>query len=251
MGVFLSLILMFSVVPAQDIQAKTSSETKTKTQKMTLILTPGMTQNLYSNVPGKVKWKNSNNKVATFSKKNDSTYMIKAKKTGSTVVKFSAKNYSLQITVKVKSKSTFEQAWIKNWIRDNIPKNATAQEKLLIASFFITSNYSYGSTATATDVIVKGKGTCVSGGKLLVDMLKAMGFKNAQLRFAAKDKMNRYPSGVVFASQHHNVKVKIKGKTYYVDGTPGSCFAYLSTDKKPLYYGMVLNGQILTLYNKL
>lgn len=72
-------------------------------------------------------------------------------------------------------------------------------------------------------------------------IMKNMGF-TAKLRFAAKDNMSRYPGGVVFASQHHNVKVKIGGKTYYVDGTPESMFVYLSSETEPVFFATSLFG---------
>ena len=69
----------------------------------------------------------------------------------------------------------------------------------------------------------------------MAKILNYMGYK-AKCRFAAKDKMSRYPQGIMFGSDHHNVQVKVKGKTYYVDGNPGMPMVYLTTSKKPIYY---------------
>ena len=99
---------------------------------------------------------------------------------------------------------------------------------------FVSGSLSYGSSYDAFDALAKGQGTCVSGNRLLVEILNTMGYP-AELRFAAKDDMSRYPSNVIFYSDHHNVKVRIKGKTYYVDGTPGGLCVYLSSKKKPLF----------------
>ena len=106
---------------------------------------------------------------------------------------------------------------------------------MLSATSYVAKNFDYGSAKTPLDVIKKGRGTCVSANKLLVEILKALGFK-AEIRFASRDNMSRYPKGMIFMSHHHNVKVVIKGTTYIVDATPATGAFYMTTIKRPIYY---------------
>ena len=138
-----------------------------------------------------------------------------------------------------------DAAFLKSWCKDIggliKSENASPYDQVIVAAIYISSRLKYGSASGAFDALKKGQGTCVSGNALLAELLKNMGFK-AKLRFAAKDKMSRYPSGIIFAREHHNVRVTIEGKTYYVDGTPGSMIVYLSDETKPVFYATSMFG---------
>lgn len=196
-----------------------------------------------SAVKGPIKWSVSNKKIANIVSKNTKKCRVRLLKNGKATIKAKAKNVTLQFKITVKSGTAFTKAWCRQWVKDYITKKMSSKDKLIAASSFITASgiFRYGSTSKPEDVLSKKMGTCVSGGKLLVEMCKAMGFK-AKLRFAAKDKMSRYPAFIRFASQHHNVEVKIKGKKYYIDGTPGSGVVYLCTSKKTVYSWNMLDA---------
>ncbi len=190
-----------------------------------------------------IKWSVSNRKIVRIISKSNKKCKVRLLKNGKATIKAKAKNATLQLKITVKSGTAFTKAWCKQWVKDYITKDMSSKDKLIAASSFITASgiFRYGSTSKPEDVISKKMGTCVSGGKLLVEMCKAMGFK-AKLRFAAKDKMSRYPAFIRFASQHHNVEVKIKGKKYYIDGTPGLGVVYLCTSKKTVYSRNMLDA---------
>ncbi|MCI1654666.1 MAG: Ig-like domain-containing protein [Lachnospiraceae bacterium] len=178
----------------------------------------------------KVKWSSSSKKVATVSKKGK----VKALRYGRATIraKYKGKTYKAQIIVVSKKKATdiFAKE-VGKAIKKQYPNDL---DRLLAASDFVVSSFSYGNYYTAEDLFVHGKGTCAAGAKMVEKIVKSMGYP-AKTRFAAKDKKSRYPSNVIFASQHYNVQVNVKGKTYYIDGTPGSGAVYLSTSKKPLF----------------
>lgn len=234
-----------------DENAQTNEEVKKPTkQTVTCILTKGMKETYYLNMDGKVKWSVSNKKVARLTKKNNKKCTIKALKNGTTTITAKTATQTLKIKVTVKSGNSFVNAWCKDWVRKYISKDMSKYDKVLIASYYMNICYDYGQTSSVKDVIVKKKGTCVSGGKLLVKLLNKMGFE-AKLRFAANDNMVRYPQGIYFASQHHNVQVKINKKNYYVDGTPATGFIYLSSSKKPLYCAFILGGGLVPVLDEI
>lgn len=194
-------------------------------------------------VKGPIKWSVSNRKIVRISSKNTKKCKVRLLKNGKAIIKAKAENVTLQFKITVKSGTAFTKAWCRQWVKDYITKKMSNKDKLIAASSFITASgiFCYGNTSKPEDVISKKMGTCVSGGKLLVEMCKTMGFK-AKLRFAAKDKMSRYPTFMIFASQHHNVEVKIRDKKYYIDGTPGSGVVYLCTSKKTIYSWNMLDA---------
>ena len=191
----------------------------------------------------KVKWKSSKPSVAVVSKKGK----IKAKRKGSCTItaKYQGKTYKCK--VKVLSDKKYLKSWCKALGKEIKREYSSPYDRVLAASWYVSMNFGYGHASSAVDVLKKGKGTCTSANKLLVEVLKAMGFK-AKVRFAAKDDPTRYPGYIMFGSDHHNVKVTIKGKTYYVDGTPGSGCLYMSTSKKNIYFAYTMPGyeQVVT-----
>lgn len=180
-----------------------------------------------------VKWKTSNKAVATVNSKG----RITAKKIGQCyiIATYKGKQYKCKATVL--SDSGFLKTWCKMIAKKikNLEQNKSPYNQVLSATSFVAKNFAYGNAKTPLEVIKKGRGTCVSANKLLVEILKALGFK-AEIRFAGNDKMSRYPKGMMFMNDHHNVKVVIKGTTYYVDGTPATGAFYMTTNKKPIYY---------------
>lgn len=194
---------------------------------------------LVENAKGAVTWSVGDKDILQIVKKTNKTCKIKALKDGKTIVRASAKNKTTTFKVTVKSGKEFVKAWCRLWVDTNITDDMSDKRKLVTASSYITSSGMFyaGDTYEPEDLLVKGYGNCVSGGKLLVSMCEAMGYA-AKLRFAAKDDMSRYPLGVIFASQHYNVEVIVNGKKYYADGMPGCWFTYLSTSKKPIYYSI-------------
>ena len=190
------------------------------------------------NAPAKkVKWKTTNTRIATVSKKGK----VIAKKIGTCKLIATYKKKAYKCKIVVKSNHEFVKSWCKMIGNEIKHEHKSPYDRVIAAATHINAYLNYGSSSNAFDALKKGRGTCVSGNALLVELLKSMGFK-AKLRFAAKDKMSRYPSVLNFGSDHHNVKVTIKGKTYYVDGTPGSLVVYLSDETKPVYCDMYVLG---------
>lgn len=192
------------------------------------------------NAEGSVKWSVDDGDILQIVKKTNKICRVKALKDGKTTVRASAKNITVTYKVTIKSGKAFVKAWCRLWAETHITDDMGDKDRLIIASSYITTfgAFSSGDTYEPEDLLNKGVGNCVSGGKLLVYMCQAMGYE-AKLRFAAKDDMSRYPQGVIFASQHYNVEVRLNGRRYYIDGMPGSGFTYLSTGKKPIYYAVL------------
>lgn len=239
--------IRFAGPAKMHLNANTQKPTK---QTLTCILTKGMKESCYLNMDGKVKWSVKNKKIVKLTRKNNKGCTIKALANGKATITAKTATQTLKIKVSVASGNSFVKLWCKDWVKKYITKDMSKYDKILTASYYMNIAYAYGETSTAKDVIVKKKGTCVSGGHLLVKLLNTMGFK-AKLRFAAKDNMARYPQGISFASQHHNVQVTINKKSYYVDGTPASGFIYMSSAKKPVYYAFIMGGGLVPVLDKI
>ena len=252
----MSFVLLFTSMPAAVFAETANSTAETASAKPSLSVTKGyfyvggkMTLKLNNAGSQKVKWKSKNKKIAKVNSKGKVT----AKKTGTTYVTATCGGRKYKCKIIVLSDSKFLKKFCKEWVRTYITSEMTDYEKVLMAEYYVSQAFRYGSTggsASAMDVLKKGKGTCYSGNKLLVALLKSMGFK-AKLRFAAKDKMSRYPEGIIFFSQHYNVQVTIKGKKYYVDGTPESKALYMSSSKKPVFFMHCLFGDWMTVTDEL
>lgn len=220
-------------------KAPANADNKISLNATTIYGAPGMHYNLeLKGAAGRVKWSTSKKSVATVSKSGKVTF----KRTGRAVVKaaYKGKTYSCKVICQTKSKltDTFAKVYAKSI------KKQTSNDfmRALLASAVVMYGFKYGNHYTAEDLVYYKTGTCVAGSKLVAKILNKMGYK-AKCRFAAKDKMSRYPQGVIFGSQHHNVEVVIKGKKYYVDGNPGLTMSYLCSTKEPLYYE--INGQVI------
>ena len=197
---------------------------------------------------GKVTWSVSNKKIIKIFEHKDNVCKFLALKDGKATLTAKSKNGKdkCKFKITVKSGDAFVKAWCKQWVKDNITKKMDFKKKLIAASAYVVStNFQYGNTSKPEDVITSGVGNCISGGKLVAAMCEAMGYK-AKVRFAAKDDMSRYPNGVIFMKQHYNVEVTVKGKKYYIDGTPGSMGVYLCTKRKQLFWGFSVKDQIVS-----
>ena len=245
---FLVLILLFgtsAVVMAEDEAGTAAGATGTITLQKPSLSTKkmyfyvgGKSKLKLENADGKVKWKSSNKKIATVS----STGKVKAKTIGKATVTAICNNKQYKCKIVVLSNETFVKKWCKSIAKELKREYKNPYDRVLAAADYISTTFHYGRAKNNFEVLKKRVGTCYSGNKLLVEILKAMGYK-AKLRFAAKDNMSRYPAGVFFMSEHYNVLVKIKGKKHFVDGTPGAGFIYMSTTKKPIYMCEDLFGQ--------
>ena len=212
------------------IQAAGSNKIQLNDKNMIFYAGGKYTLKLENAKASKVIWKSSDKSVAVVDKKGKVT----AKKIGkcTVVARYNGKKYTCKVSVC--SDQKFLKSWCKSIAKQIKKHNKSPYDQVLVATGYVAQNFHYGSAKTPFEVLTKGKGTCVSANKLLVEMLHAMGFE-AKLRFAAKDDMSRYPEGIFFMAEHHNVKVKIKGKNYYVDGTPETGLFYMSSEKKPIY----------------
>ena len=186
---------------------------------------------------GKVKWFVSNDRIVKIISKNGQKCRIRAMNTGRAIVTAVAQNQVTKYNVVIKCRDSYAEAWCRQWVADYISDDMDFKTKLLTASEYLCSSlYQYGYNTDAADVITDKQGTCLGGAYLLQMMYRAMGFE-AHVRYAAKDDMTRYPSTILFEGGHYNVVVIVNGENYYLDGTPGTGFVYLSTEDKALFLG--------------
>lgn len=193
---------------------------------------------------GKLTVKSSNKKVfkvASVSKKK-AIVKLKGVKNGTAKLTIKDSKYGkIVYKVKVATGKSYVNKWAKATADRTKEHFSTVKDRVFYASVYVVTEFTkYGYISYSKDlsqVISKKKGTCHSVGLVLAKIYEAMGYK-ATVRSAVNDNMSRYPSGVYFGSDHYNVKVKAKGKTYYTDATPGNYggVTYLSTSKKPLRY---------------
>lgn len=234
----LSLMAAFSPLGTKEVHAKTTT--------YSVVARKGYKYMFRSPLSGKVKWSTDNKKVLKIYGRTNSTCKAKMLKNGSATLTAKSKSGKWKCKVTVKSGNAFVKAWCRQWVKENIKKNMDFKEKLITASAYVVStNFQYGNKSKPEDVITHGEGTCISGGKLVAAMCEAMGYK-ARVRFAAKDDMSRYPANVIFMDQHYNVEVTVKGKKYYIDGTPGSMAVYLCNKKKTLFFGYAVGDRIMS-----
>ena len=224
------LVLFTLLLPVTSFAKSTSSKPELSTKKMYFFVNGQATITLNNVGKKKVTWRSTNKSIATVSKKGKVT----AKGEGKCFVTATCNKKTYKCKIIVLSNEKFLKAYCKDIAAQIKKENKSPYDRVIMAAIFVSGSLSYGSSYDAFDALAKGQGTCVSGNRLLVEILNTMGYL-AELRFAAKDDMSRYPSNVIFYSNHHNVKVRIKGKTYYVDGTPGGLCVYLSSKKKPLF----------------
>lgn len=186
---------------------------------------------------GNVKWFVSNDRIVKIISKNGKKCTIKAMDTGRTIVTAVAQNQVTKYNAVIKCGDSYVEAWCRQWVADYISDDMDFKTKLLTASEYLCSSlYQYGYSSDAADVITNKQGSCIGGAYLLEMMYRAMGFE-AHARFAANDDMTRYPATIRFGSGHYNVVVIVNGEKYYLDGTPGTGFVYLSTEDKALFLG--------------
>lgn len=186
---------------------------------------------------GKVKWTVSNGRILKIISKSGQKCSVKPMHSGIAVVTAAAQNKSMKYIVTIRSDDEYAKAWSKRWVEDYISDDMDFKTKLLTASEYLCcGEFRYGGSGEAADVITEKQGSCAGGANLLQTMYTAMGFK-AKVRFAANDDMSRYPSNVIFYGMHFNVEVEVDGEKYYLDGTPGCGFVYLSSTDKLLFAG--------------
>lgn len=227
-----------------DTNTDTDTDTDTTVTKISgkIVVLKGTTQKLnYGSSYGTLQAKSSNKNVVKVTSTGKNKFKVAAKKNGSATITFSSKTLLAKYKIVVAAGNSFVSKWVKNAATQLKKSNKNVKDQLLAASAYIVDNFSYANIYDTKTVISKMKGNCHSAGIVLAKIYKAMGYK-ATVRYAANDKMSRYPSNVNFGSQHYNVKVVAKGKTYYLDATPGSGLVYLSSSKKPLAEYVNLGG---------
>ncbi len=230
---------------SSDSSSQTSTETKNTIQKFSdkdVMLKGTSKKYKFDSVRGRgIKCTSKNKKIVKIKKLGKRKFKLIARKSGTTVVTFKSETILWKHKVVVATGNKYVNKWTKNIAKQIKAKTKNTKKQLIYASQYIVGNFKYANVYNLKKVISKRKGNCNSAGQVLVKIYKALGYK-AKLRFAANDKMSRYPKGIIFASSHYNVKVTAKKKTYYLDATPGMGFVYLSTSKKPLAEYMNLGG---------
>lgn len=135
-ALFLALILMITLIPAESICAK--SNVKLNKTKLTLTVGESKTLKLKNNKK-KVKWTSTKKAVATVSKKGKVT--AKKKGTATIKAKVGKKTYTCKVTVKAKSKNVWDK--VKVVIPETIGEQDTPENRMKI------ENYSfYGATSS-------------------------------------------------------------------------------------------------------
>lgn len=234
---------------SSDSSSQSSTETKNKIQKFSDkdVMSKGASRIYkFDSSRGRgIKCTSKNKKIVKVKKLGKRKFKLIARKNGTTVVAFKSKTILWKHKVVVSSGNKFVNKWAKNVAKQIKAITKNTKERLLYASMYVIGNFKYANVYDLEKAISKRKGTCHSGGKVLVKICKALGYK-AKTRFAANDKMSRYPKGIIFYANHYNVKVTAKKKTYFLDATPGSRVAYLSTSKKPLMECVQTGGSTWT-----
>lgn len=230
-----------------DPQGQTQGQDQEQTQTVQkssskIVMLKGTTQKVkYGSKFGTIKYTLSKKNIIKVTRTSKYRFKVKALKNGTVTVVFKSDKIYDKYKVTVSSGNKFVNKWTKNIANQIKKKTSDAKEQLILGSEYIVGNFSYANVYDSTKVISKRKGNCYSAGKILAKIYNALGYK-ATVRYAVKDKKSRYPSNITFASEHYNVKVKAKGKTYYLDATPAMGFVYISSSKKPLAEYMNLGG---------
>lgn len=129
-------------------------------------------------------------------------------------------------------------------------KYASPYDQVIEAALIINVNMEYGDTKDAYEAMTTKVGNCVSANMLLAELLTSMGFQ-AEVRYAADDDMSRYPMGIMFLEQHHNVRVIIEGNVYYTDATPNGLVVYMSSETEPVFYATAIWGSWEIVYDRI
>lgn len=239
-----AVVVLLGVMTA--FSAFGSSKAYAKTTTNNFVVRKGSKYMFTAQMKGKINWSVDNKKILKIYKKKNGICYVKMLKEGKAILIAKSKRDKYKFKLTIRSGDAFVKAWCRQWVKDNIRKDMNFKDKLILASAYVVStNFQYGNASKPEDVITNGVGTCVSGSKLVAAMCQAMGYK-AKVRFAAEDNMSRYPAGVVFMKQHYNVEVTVKGRKYYIDGTPGTMGVYLSTKKEPLFWGFAIKDRIVS-----
>lgn len=190
---------------------------------------------------GTVKCISSNKKVVRPVASGKNKFKLKTVKNGTAKVTFKSDKISEKYTIVVASGNNYVNKWVKNLAKEVKKYAKTPEDQLMAVSQYLVCNFTYANEYDMKKIISKRKGNCYSAGQLMVKVYKALGYK-AKVRLAIHDKKSRYPENLYMMSQHYNVQVKVKNKTYYLDATPQCGMVYLSSSKKVLDYYMDWGG---------
>ena len=168
-------------------------------------------------------------------------FKLKAVKNGTAKVTFKSDKISEKYTIVVASGNNYVNKWVKNLAKEVKKSTRNPEDRLMAVSQYLACNFTYANEYDMKKIISKRRGNCYSAGQLMVKIYKALGYK-AKVRLAIHDKKSRYPENMYMMSQHYNVQVKVKNKTYYIDATPQCGMVYLSSPKKVLDYYMDWGG---------
>ncbi len=195
----------------------------------------------YDSSYGKVKCTSSNKKVVRPVASGKNKFKLKAVKNGTAKVTFKSDKISEKYTIVVASGNNYVNKWVKNLAKEVKKSTRNPEDRLMAVSQYLACNFTYANEYDMKKIISKRRGNCYSAGQLMAKIYKALGYK-AKVRLAIHDKKSRYPENMYMMSQHYNVQVKVKNKTYYIDATPQCGMVYLSSPKKVLDYYMDWGG---------
>lgn len=113
--------------------------------------------------------------------------------------------------------------WRRAWVKNAVTQDMTTWEIIDAVGYMISSGkYASAGTNDGRSLWYTGKGTCVSGAKMLRDFLTDLGI-SSKVRFAGGDgaAVDAFGYTVSFGSGHKNVKVRFNGRTYIMNPQPG------------------------------
>ncbi len=205
---------------------------KGKTASLTAQLDDGMkiTKTVYDTSRAKVTYKHGKNDTVTLK--------VKGKKTGSLKLDVYYNTNEMETVTlhimpgfrgskSVKNSKKNYKKWRKEWIKCAAKQDMTSWEVIDAVGYLISSGkYGYYGSSNGQNLWYSGKGTCVSGAKMMNDFMKDLGVPS-KVRFAGNDgtAVDIYGYTVGFGSGHKNVRIKFGG-TYIVNPQPGFPWPY-------------------------
>ena len=113
--------------------------------------------------------------------------------------------------------------WRRAWVKNAVTQDMTTWEVIDAVGYLISSGkYASVGNNNGRTLWYTGKGTCVSGAKMMNDFMKDLGI-SSKVRFAGGDGGTTDAFGyyVSFGSGHKNTKIWLAGNKYILNPQPG------------------------------
>ncbi len=182
----------------------------------------------------RLKYDTSRAKVTRSQSGNDLTLKVRGKKAGKFKLEIYYNTNEYEIVTlhivpgfrgskKVANTKTNYRKWRRAWVKNAVTQDMTTWEIIDAVGYLISSGkYAYYGSNDGRWLWYGGKGTCVSGAKMMNDFMKDLGI-SCRVRFAGGDggTVDAWGYYVSFGSGHKNVKIRFNGRTYIMNPQPG------------------------------